>query len=306
MSRHVVEDYITYLRSARGLSDHTVRAYRRDVENYLAFLSRRGTTPQSADSRTGRAYIAELSRTGRQPSSINRALSAIRGFHRFASTHGYFSSDPFTAVRSSKGGGKLPDVLFEREIEELLARIAPGDDGFAASRDRALMEMLYSTGCRVSEVVGMNVTDVDVKRHTVMVRGKGRKDRLVFVGKQATAALSDYLPHRAARSDRAAAGTVSALFLNARGRRLTRQGASHIVERRLREAGVQKHVTPHTFRHSFATHLLDNGADIRSVQEMLGHASLSSTQLYTHVGIERLKRVYRDAHPHGTRKRGIR
>jgi len=299
----VIESYLTYLRDVRGLSDHTVRAYRRDVTGYLAFLEERDSSAECADLSDARAYVAHLSKMGMKSSSVNRAISAVRGFYRFASRQGLFVANPFGAVRSGKGGRKLPDVLFEREVEDLLAAVAVGDDTFTGVRDRALLEMLYSTGCRVSEIVGMNVTDLDVKRRTVMVRGKGRKDRLVFIGKQAAVALAEYLPHRAERYDRTDPRAETALFLNTRGRRLTRQGVSHMIEKRLYEAGVQKHVTPHTFRHSFATHLLDNGADIRSVQEMLGHASLSTTQLYTHVGIERLKRVYRDAHPHGTQNR---
>jgi tyrosine recombinase XerC len=298
----MIDEYLIYLRSVRSLSEHTVRAYGRDLEAFVAFLGERGVGVDQADSAVARSYLAHLSRSGMKNTSINRALSAIRGFYRYAASQGYFSIDPFASVHSMKKSGALPDVLFEREIEELLESVAPGESGFAATRDRALFEFLYSTGCRVSEAVGMQVTDFDAKKRTAVVHGKGRKDRLVFLGKKAAAAFVEYLPQRSARCDESS-NDPAALFLNRNGKRLTRQGVSHIIGKRLSAAATTKHVTPHTFRHSFATHLLDGGADIRSVQEMLGHESLSTTQIYTHVGIERLKRVYRDAHPHGTRKR---
>lgn len=298
----MIELYLSYLERVRGVSTNTVRAYGRDLTSYLEFLKERGLAPEEVDLTIARSYIARLSKSGRQASSINRALSSIRGFYRFASSQGHFDADPFAAVRSLKTDRSLPDVLFEREISEILDVIAGEAEDFASVRDRALFETLYSTGCRVSEVVGLNITDVDVRRRTAIVHGKGNKDRVVFVGREAARAIGDYLPHRGTRSRAQTGSDAAALFLNVRGGRLTRQGVSHIVEKRLHEAGVQKHITPHTFRHSFATHLLDGGADIRSVQEMLGHESLSTTQIYTHVGIERLKRVYRDAHPHGTRR----
>ena len=302
----MLEEYVAYLRSVRGLSEHTIHAYRRDLSAFLDFLSERKVEVKDVDLATARVYVARLSKSGLKASSINRALSSIRGFYRFNESQGYFRADPFLAIRSMKTDKTLPDIFFQREIEELLGSIAPGDSDFSAVRDRTIFEILYSTGCRVSEVIGMNTADIDTKRRVAMVHGKGKKDRLVFIGKSAAESMREYLPHRSSRLSASKPADSVALFVNERGGRLTRQGVTHIISKRLSEAGVQKHVTPHTFRHSFATHLLDEGAGIRSVQELLGHASLSTTQIYTHLGIERLKRVYRDAHPHGTAHRNAR
>lgn len=278
------------------MSDHTVESYTRDVGRYFKFLGSR-TSLIEAGPDDARAYVAELTREGRKAATMNRAISAIRCFYRFQRITQRIDADPFESVHSLKRSGYLPDVLFESEVESMLHPFSDETEGFAATRDRALLELLYSTGCRVSEVVGLDVADLDLKRKTVLVHGKGGKDRLAFLGEPAVGALVDYLPHRGVRR---AKDDAQALFLNARGQRLTRGGVAYVVGGRAR--GTNKHVTPHTFRHSFATHVLNGGADIRLVQEMLGHVSISTTQIYTHLGIERLKKVYRDAHPHGTRK----
>ena len=292
----MLDEFVDYLRSVRGLSDNTIRSYERDVAAYLEFLDDRDLSFDSASRDESRAYIAELSRSGHKASSINRSISALRSFYRCARISTDGTADPFDSVTLLKGASSLPEVLNHREIESILSEIGGESENFASIRDRALFELLYSTGCRVSEVTGINVVDVDHRRGTVLVHGKGSKDRLVFLGEASHSALYDYLPYREAKS----AATEQALFLNQRGHRLTRGGITHIIRQRLK---LQKHISPHTFRHSFATHVLDGGADIRTVQEMLGHASLSTTQVYTHLGIERLKTVYREAHPHGKRKR---
>ena len=300
----MLESYIEYIRHIRRLSGNTVNAYYRDLSRYIAFLSGRGVEPEDATQADARAYVADLSRSGYSGTTTNRALSAIRGFYRFAIRRGLAPIAPFEEIPSLKQNRTLPDILFSKEIAQLLDEIDTDRSDFSSLRDRALFETLYSTGCRISEIAALNVTDIDFKQRSAMVRGKGDKDRMVFVGKRAASALIDYFPVRSVRFDRGSTDSASALFLNVRGRRLTRGGIADIVKRRLTH--VQKRVSTHTFRHSFATHLLDNGADIRAVQEMLGHSSLSTTQVYTHVGIERLKRIYRSAHPHGVRKGGVR
>ena len=290
----MLEEFVHYLRSVRGMSDNTVESYARDVSRYLQFLGSHASAIEAGHS-DARAYVAELTREGRKAATINRAISALRCFYRFRRITQKSDADPFGSVHSLKRGGSLPDVLFESEVESILDSFSDGTEGFAATRDRALLELLYSTGCRVSEIVGIDFADLDIKRKTALVHGKGGKDRLAFLGEPAVGALIDYLPHRSVRRAK-----DQALFLNARGQRLTRAGVAYVVGGRTR--GTNKNVTPHTFRHSFATHVLNGGADIRLVQEMLGHVSISTTQIYTHLGIERLKRVYRKAHPHGTRK----
>jgi site-specific recombinase XerD len=219
------------------------------------------------------------------------------------------STNPFAEIRSLRTEKKLPSFLFEEEMAKLLELPASaaeggeaGTDGFWKLRDRAVLETLYSTGCRISELVSLDLSDVDLRNRAARVMGKGSRERMVFLGGEALAALKEYMDGRRARMRPGAPGgdpqAVRALFVNQRGRRITDRGVRFILASYLRAANLGKKVSPHTFRHSFATHLLDRGADIRAVQELLGHASLSTTQVYTHVGLERLKKVYRRAHPH--------
>jgi integrase/recombinase XerC/integrase/recombinase XerD len=294
----LIKEYIGYVRSVRNLSEETVRAYRRDFDDFNDFLVDRGEDVLSVNFRGIRSYVASLSRRGLAAGSTNRRLSALRGFFRFLKRRGYRDDDPAELVRSAKTGKRLPEFLFEEEMEKILT--IEGND-FPALRDRLIVEFLYATGCRISELVGVDVTDVDVKRRSVLLHGKGRKDRQAFLGDSALTALRSYLPVRSALSKRRGDVGGAALFLNRSGGRLTGRGVATILEKRLREFGVLKHVTPHTFRHSFATHILDRGADIRVVQELLGHSQLSTTQVYTHMQLGRLRDVYRQAHPHGRR-----
>ncbi len=307
MRTKVLEDFLSYLRSVRSLSEKSITAYERDLRRFFAFLEPRGVGVEDVGLKTARSYLADLSRSGMKETSINRALSAIRGFYRYGCRYAGLNANPFESVRSLKKRRELPEILYQNEVSSLLESIASDtEEGFAKARDLCLFELLYSTGCRVSEVVGMNVMDVDISNRTAMVRGKGSKDRIVFIGSKAASALIDYLPYRSQVQSKKDPDAAAALFLNETGRRITRQGVAYLIEKRKTDASMSKKVSAHTFRHSFATHLLDNGADIRMVQEMLGHAGLSTTQIYTHLGIERLKRVYRDAHPHGKTKRSAR
>jgi integrase/recombinase XerC/integrase/recombinase XerD len=299
MSRVDATLYLQYLTSVRNLTPATVKAYRGDIGAFLRWLEIEGLTEDAADLETVRSYIGHLSRQHAATSSINRVLSALKGYFRFKIRQGVAETSPLDGVRGLKKSGSLPEFLFEEEMDRILS--VEGND-FTSLRDRAIFEVLYSTGSRVGELVQMNVSDIDMKRGRVIVHGKGRKDRMVFLGSRAIAALHDYLAIRRERVRTASAEQLlpeTALFLNHHCGRLSQRGVSGIIERRVLETGLLKNTSPHTFRHSFATHVLDHGADIRVVQELLGHASLSTTQVYTHLGLGRLKEIYARAHPHG-------
>jgi tyrosine recombinase XerC len=291
----VLERYLQYLTHVRHLSQNTVSAYRRDLETYLAFLDDQGLSPERVESAAARSFVGYLSRGGLSSRSINRVLSAVRGYYRFLERVGEEASNPFASIKSLKTDGKLPSFLFEEEIEQLLAAGQPGD--LWELRDLLILELLYSTGCRVSELASAGLTDLDLKGRTLRVLGKGNKERLVFIGEEAAKRLLEYLERRRALHLGDQEGR-KALLINRRGGRLSVRGIQGIVDRLLDRSGLNKPATPHTFRHSFATHVLRKGADIRIVQELLGHASLSTTQVYTHLDMERLRAVYGAAHPH--------
>jgi tyrosine recombinase XerC len=296
----VREEYLDYL-SSRNLSPHTLASYRHDLSLYDAFLRERGVSEEEAGLTDARAFVSRLASGGLSARSVNRIVSGVRGYYRFRERFAGGGANPFSDIRSLRTEKRLPSFLFEEEMTRLLelpGRTGScGEDPFLALRDRAVLEMLYSTGCRISELVSLDVTDVNLRERSAVVMGKGSKERIVFIGTQALAVLREYLLRRGVRAARDS-DSARALFVNGRGRRLTDRGVRFILGSYIRTAGLAKKVTPHTFRHSFATHLLDRGADIRAVQELLGHASLSTTQVYTHVGVERLKKVYRRAHPH--------
>ncbi len=292
-----LERYLSYLKSVRNLSDHTIRAYRHDVGMLQHFLDAGGR--RESDPGLVRPFISSLSRSGISSRTINRVLSAVRGYYRFMQQFHHGSDNPFSAVRGMRGPKNLPSFLFEEETEGLLE--ATGDR-FGDVRDLALVEFLYSTGCRIAEAVSLDVMGIDLAERSAVVRGKGAKERLVFLGGKAKQALVCYLDQRRRRIR--PHRPEKALFINARGARLTSRGARYLLSRHARRRRFSRTLTPHTFRHSFATHILNRGADIRVVQELLGHASLSSTQVYTHVGLDRLKDVHRKAHPHGKIVRG--
>ncbi|HUX12899.1 MAG TPA: site-specific tyrosine recombinase/integron integrase [Spirochaetia bacterium] len=295
MSRSRADLYLDYLMSVRNLSEATVKAYRRDIGSFLDWIDAAGVSESSVDLEAVRGFVGHLSREKAATATINRAISALKGYFRFQMRQGFISASPFDGVRGMKRSGNLPNFLFEDEIKQV---VAVEGDGFSRRRDRAIFEVLYSTGCRVGELVKMNTGDVDRSRGRILVHGKGRKDRIVFIGREARTALSDYLAMRLERLRVAGRLEEPAVFLNLQNIRLTQRGVASILERRMTETGIVKHTSPHTFRHSFATHVLDHGADIRVVQELLGHASLSTTQVYTHLGLGRLKEIYAQAHPH--------
>jgi len=304
--------YLRYLRAVRGYSPQTVRAYRGDVHRYLAFLDRAGVPAEHATPRQVRAFAGELSRSGRSPASVNRTVSAVRGFYRFLATVSHLpGGNPAQGQRGLKTGKRLPEFLFTGEAEQLLedggGAVADGID-FWALRDRVLLELLYGSGCRIAEAVGLDIGDVEPARGRARVMGKGSKERVVFFGSMCSALLQEYLPRRAAQLGKwGATGrahvAVYALFLNRRGGRLGDRSARAIVTAAAAAAGIDKRVTPHSLRHSFATHLLDGGANVRVVQELLGHASIATTQVYTHTSLARLQQVHRAAHPRAGGKR---
>lgn len=294
----MLEQYLQYLAHVRHLSTNTLDAYRRDLELYLAFLEDRGLTLEQMNAGNARSFVGYLSRRSLSSRSINRVLSAVRGYYRFLERVGVKAGNPFASIKSLKIDGKLPSFLFEEEIDQLLAPGEPKD--LWELRDLLILELLYSTGCRVSELASASLTDLDLKGCTLRVLGKGNKERLVFIGQAAVKRLREYLLRRKVLKLGDAEGQ-RALLINRRGQRLSVRGIQTIVDRLLMRSHLDKPATPHTFRHSFATHILRKGADIRIVQELLGHASLSTTQVYTHLDMERLRAVYGSAHPHARR-----
>ncbi len=298
------EDYLSYLRSVRNLSPHTLESYAIDIQKYVAFLEERGVQPTQAGLAEARGFVGRLSRDGLSARSVNRIVSGVRGWYRYMERRGEIGANPFAEIRSLHTEKRLPSFLFEDEMARLIElpsqTSCPEEDSFWKLRDRAALETLYSTGCRISELVSLNIGDLDLKGSSARVMGKGSRERNVFLGASAVTALREYMRCRSTFAPKAPPSpeAARAVFINQRGGRITDRGVRFILGEYLARANLGKRVTPHTFRHSFATHLLDRGADIRAVQELLGHASLSTTQVYTHVGLERLKKVYRRAHPH--------
>lgn len=286
-----VGSFLEYQRVERGASPHTLRGYAADLSEFIRFLAEEHVAGwASADTRVVRAFAARLHRRGLAKASIARKLAAVRSCFRFLARRGVLPTNPARQVRSPRLGLRLPAFLPVDETTTLLAgRPAPSLGG---ARDRALLELLYASGLRVAEACGLDLDDLDEPRRTVRVLGKGDKERVVPVGEAALEALAAYLGRRGRRR--------GPLFLNSRGGRLTARSAHRIVRARAREAGIGQRVTPHTLRHSFATHMLGAGADLRLIQELLGHRRLSTTQRYTHVSAEHLMRVYDAAHPRAT------
>ncbi|WP_433394102.1 site-specific tyrosine recombinase XerD [Micromonospora sp. KLBMP9576] len=308
--RRAVRGYLDHLTVERGLSANTLSSYRRDLERYLTTLAAAGVAdlaavgPGQVEAHLGRLRAGDEEHPPLAVSSAARAASAVRGLHRFALREGLAGADPSRDLRPPTPPRRLPRALPVDAVIRLLetagAVTAAGDQAPLALRDRALLEFLYGTGARISEAVGAAVDDLDVEEGTALLRGKGGRTRLVPIGGYAVEAVRSWLVR--ARPALAAAGRgTPAVFLNARGGALSRQGAWTILRRAARRAGLPvdgpEAVSPHTLRHSYATHLLDGGADVRVVQELLGHASVTTTQVYTLVTVERLREVYATAHP---------
>lgn len=295
-----LDDYLVYLAGVRSLSVNSVRAYRTDLSRFLGWLESEVGQDVVLHRDLLRRYLATLSRNGLAASSVNRVLSSLRGFLRFRSRHRArpeVSTDGLHSVREPR---RLPAVLRPEAIADGVAGLG---DTFDDLRLRALVEVLFSTGCRVSELAALDIDDVSPRdaaaRTRVRVRGKGGRERMVFLGREARAALARYLPLRTQLlQERGRASAEFALFVNRAGSRLSTRSMHDLMANFGRSIGSNRPVGPHTLRHSFATSMLDAGAHLRAVQEMLGHASLSTTQIYTHVGLGRLREVYDHAHPH--------
>lgn len=298
-----LSEYLAHLGVERGLSDHTLAAYRRDLSRYCAFLESRGIAAMSEVTERDVTDYVEALRSGSDggsalsPSSTNRAVVAVRGWHRFEVREGRCETDPAADVRPPGGAKRLPKAISIDDVERLLAG-ASAADGVLGLRDRALVEVLYGTGARISEAVGLSVDDVELDRDAPSVRlfGKGRKERVVPVGGYAVEALEAYLVRGRPVLSGHGRGNAT-LFLNQRGNPLSRQSAWAVLQGAAERGGVAAHISPHTLRHSYATHLLAGGADVRVVQELLGHASVTTTQIYTLVTPDTLREVYAASHP---------
>lgn len=287
MERYI-EKFMRYLEIEKNYSMHTLLNYQLDLQDFKNFLKE--TPIENVDYLVLRKYLVALKEKNLKPRTVARHLSSLRSFFKFLTREGYLKDNPLLVLSSPKLDKHLPEFLTEEEVIKLIAAVAiKNQDDELGLRNRAILETFYSTGMRVSEAVKLNIEDIDFISGTVKVMGKGKKERLVPIGEHAMRAIRDYLEKRKKQNE--------VLFLNKNGRRITDRGIRNVVAKYLFLASIRKGVSVHTLRHSFATHLLNHGADLRSVQELLGHANLSTTQVYTHLTTERLKTVYDKAHP---------
>lgn len=305
---NAVQAFLRHLEVEKNASVHTVRNYRSDLAQFIAYLGRhhRPHPPQAdwsqVDHHQIRAYLAELYRRGGKKSSIARKLASLRSLFRYLAREGQVENNPAKMVATPKLGRTLPTVLTVDDAKLLVE--APRGSDPKILRDRAILETFYSTGIRLSELVGLNQEDLNISEGLLKVRGKGKKERIVPIGSKAIEAIGHYHRHLNGLNRLNCLSRLNGpIFLNRLGRRLTTRAVAAIVNRYVRQAGLQARVSPHTLRHSFATHLLDSGVDLRAIQEMLGHASLSTTQRYTHLSADQLVKVYDAAHPRA--KKGI-
>ncbi|MDI9260992.1 site-specific tyrosine recombinase XerD [Alicyclobacillus sendaiensis] len=288
-----IRAFLDHLRLERGLSDNTVASYARDLEDFCRYLSRDERNLRDADRTAVLRYLSDLKQRGMKPTTIARRMSALRSFFRYLLREGAVQGDPTADIEVASPDEHLPRVVSEADVERMISAVRRPDA--IGLRDRAMLETLYATGMRVSELVTLSLEDVELAAGFIRVFGKGKKERVVPLGEMAQDALGLYL--RYGRPVLARDRSENAVFLNRLGRRMTRQGFWNILKGYARQAGVSDGVTPHTLRHSFATHLLEGGADLRVVQELLGHADIATTERYTHVTPHRLREVYRNAHP---------
>ncbi|MGZ4195739.1 MAG: site-specific tyrosine recombinase XerD [Solirubrobacteraceae bacterium] len=300
----LVLDFLAYLELERGLSRNTLEAYRSDLQQYGEFLARSDVDPLAVEPRDLASFVSELAE-GREerpavaPATLQRKIACLRSFYRHLRRDGILDRDPTSELRAPRSRQRLPKVLSRDEVARLLQQ--PRGSSPGAIRDRALLETMYACGLRASEAIGLEVSDVDLEAGILRARGKGSKERIVPIGTKAIESLNDYLEKARPRlvGDR----DQPRLFVNLRGGGLSRQGLYKIVQGHARSAGLEQRMSPHTLRHTFATHLLAGGCDLRSLQEMLGHADIGTTQVYTHLSAERLRDVYFDAHPRAHIKR---
>jgi integrase/recombinase XerD len=293
MHDELIEKYINYLAVEKGLAHNTLESYERDLHKYLFFM--RSKDPDDIARQDVTLFLAQLLSGGMSSPSIARCLSAVRGFHKYLITDSLSQTDPTEYLESPHGWQRLPKTLSNADVETLLRQPDPAT--LIGLRDKAMLELLYATGLRVSELIGLRPGDINLERGFLIVLGKGSKERAVPIGESAIIHLQAYLE----RARMLLLGNKSSeyVFISSKHRGITRQMFWERIKYYARKAGIRQHVSPHTLRHSFATHLLDNGADLRAVQAMLGHSDISTTQIYTHVSRERLKSIHEKYHPRG-------
>ncbi|MDR1256767.1 MAG: tyrosine-type recombinase/integrase [Spirochaetaceae bacterium] len=290
-----IENYLEYLRSVRRVSERTLTAYRADLRDFADFCANRDIEPSDAGIADFRLFVGDLSLENKAAVSVNRALSSLRGFFRYLTRFGIRNGNPAETLKNLKTRPRLPAFLWEREMADF-ADLPEKERALWPLRDKALIMAMYSAGLRISELCSLRAADLEKGCARARVMGKGGKERYVFFSREGSEALAAYIPARAARVK--AENPVDALFISKRGNALSVPGARWIIGVYSQRSNLPKNVHPHALRHSFATHLVNAGCDIRVVQELMGHASLSTTQRYTHVNMERLKAVYHKAHPH--------
>lgn len=293
----LIEEFINYLSVERGLAKNTLMAYRQDLEAYAGYLEKQHglKTPDGIKRELITSYMQGQKKSGLSPRSIARSLAAIRMFHRFLVRENFSQEDPVDLVDTPKAWRRVPDVMSQAEIDAMI-RAADGRD-WQSIRDRAVLELFYASGLRVSELVDLRVDSVNFDVGFVRCVGKGSKERLIPVGKTALDVLARYL--KGARGRVLKGRQVDAFFISRLGKKISRQSIWKVIKFYARKAGIKKAIKPHTLRHTFATHLLEHGADLRSVQEMLGHSDISTTQIYTHVDRDRLRTIHKKFHPRG-------
>ena len=292
-------EYMDYLRVVRGVSPRTMGAYNRDLQSFSSYCGNHGIVPETADSMQVKHFIADLSAEGIASVSVNRALSSIRGFYRWMLRFGYRADDPSSQLRNLKTPKTLPAFLYEKEMAQFSQ--LPDTAGILwPERDKALILAMYSAGLRISELVELSIKNMESDLGGARIIGKGNKERQVFFSEETRSALADYLPLRSERIRKAGikgASQTGSLFINRKGGPISVPGVRWIVNQYAERSGLHKNIHPHTLRHTFATHLVNSGCNVRVVQELLGHASISTTQRYTHVDMEHLKKVYSKSSP---------
>lgn len=290
MNEKYIDEFIDYLRFEKKYSENTISSYKRDLNKTNAYIKKDFAKLNKKDIQN---YIQNLSKK-ESASSISRSISTLKSFYKFLELNKYTSLNPLTTITNPKTVKKLPKILSEEEIEKLLDINLKTDFDY---RNKAMLELMYSSGLRVSELINLNVNDIDLSNASVRIFGKGSKERIIPLNDYAIDALNNYiLNHRRSLFKH---GESNYLFLNNHGNKMTRQGFFKILEKIAKEKGIKSELSPHTLRHSFATHLLKHGADLRSIQELLGHSDISTTQIYTHITSERLQKNYEEFHPHG-------
>lgn len=290
MNEKYIEEFIDYLRFEKKYSENTISSYKRDLNKTNTYIKKDFAKLNKKDIQN---YIQKISKS-ENASSVSRCISTLKSFYKFLELNKYTSLNPLTTITNPKTVKKLPKILSEEEIEKLLDINLKTDFDY---RNKAMLELMYSSGLRVSELINLNVNDIDLSNASVRIFGKGSKERIIPLNDYAIDALNNYiLNHRRSLFKH---GESNYLFLNNHGNKMTRQGFFKILEKIAKEKGIKSELSPHTLRHSFATHLLKHGADLRSIQELLGHSDISTTQIYTHITSERLQKNYEEFHPHG-------